>query len=111
MDVSSGSYELQLAHAHLVSRHLINCTFEELLYTLQRKPVPPTQDVLDALAEQNATLDELRKEENDVRSSIWSESKQWAILKWAAIVLLMLVPSHCACSCSRIRWALRTLRS
>lgn len=102
--------ELKAAHTYLKERAVLNCAFDELLYTLQRKPVPPTQEALDALAKQRTTVDELRKEENDARASLWSEAKQWAVVKWAAIVLLVLVyPLRLLVLGTR--WALRTLRS
>lgn len=101
--------ELRRAFDHLSSHGVLTCTFEEVLYTLQRKPVPPTQEAMDALAAQRATVDELRKEENDARTSLWSGAKQWAVVRWAAIVLLVLVyPLRLLVLGTR--WAVKTLR-
>ncbi len=110
MHESPAHENLRNAYDHLAQRNVLICAFDELLYTLQRKPVPPTQEALDALATQRATVDELRKEENDARTSLWSGAKQWAVVKWAAIVLLVLVyPLRLLVLGTR--WALRTLRS
>jgi hypothetical protein len=83
--------ELRGGYDVLKSRNVLRCNFDELLYTLQNKPVPPSQEAIDALAKQQATVNQLREEQNEARASIWSEAKQWAVVKWAAIVLLVLV--------------------
>lgn len=83
--------ELQKAYTFLRERGSLKCSFDELLYTLQRKPVPPAKEMLDALAKLRTTVDELQNEGSGARLGLWSEAKQWAVLKWAAIVLLVLV--------------------
>ncbi len=83
--------ELRDGYEHLKNRRVLRCNFDELLYTLQNKAVPPSQEAIDALAKKQATVNQLREEQNEARASIWSEAKQWAVVKWAAIVLLVLV--------------------
>ena len=102
--------ELRAAFDFLKERHVLNCDVDDLLYTLQNKAVPPSQEALDAFAGQRAAVNELRKAENDARTSLWSEAKQWAVVKWAAIVLLVVVyPLRLLVLGTR--WALRTLRA
>ena len=102
--------ELRRAFDHLSSHGVLTCTFEEVLYTLQRKPVPPTQVALAAHEKQKAVVDGLRNDENNIRASLWSEAKQLAIVKWAAIILLLLVyPLRLLVLGTR--WAFRTLRA
>jgi hypothetical protein len=93
-----------------MNRRVLRCNFDELLYTLQNKAVPPSQEALDALAKQRAVVDELGGEQNNARASLWSEAKQWAVVKWASIVLLVLVyPLRLLVLGTR--WALQTLRT
>ena len=110
MDSTSGYAEMKSVHNHLQNRHVLNCTFDALLYTLQRKSVPPGQETLDALAKQREAVDGLRKEGNEARAGLWSATKQWSVVKWAAIVLLVLVyPLRLLVLGTR--WAVRTLRA
>lgn len=102
--------ELRMAHGYLVDKSVLGCTFNELLFTMQRKPVPPTQEALDVFAKQRTTVNELRKKENDARASLWSEAKQLAVLKWVAIVLLVLI-YPLRLFVLGTHWALRTLRT
>lgn len=102
--------ELRSAYHFLVANHVLACSFEELLFTLQNKPVPPSQEVLEAVIKKKTTVDELDQALADARTSIWSEAKQWAVVKWAAIVLLVLVyPLRLLVLGTR--WALQTLRA
>lgn len=101
--------ELRSAFEHLEGNHILICSFDEFLFTLQRKPLPPAQEVVDELAAQSLTVSELRKEANDARASLWSDDKQWTVVKWAAIVLLVLVyPVRLLVLGTR--WAIRILR-
>ncbi|MBL0127577.1 MAG: hypothetical protein IPP83_08965 [Flavobacteriales bacterium] len=56
MHESPAHEELRSAYNHLVKRNILICTFDELLYTLQRKPVPPTEEALAALEKQRAVV-------------------------------------------------------
>ena len=101
---------LQMAYTHLVDKGALKCSFNQLLFTMQRKPVPPPEEILVAFAEQRAVVDELHKKENEARASLWNEAKQWTVVKWAAIVLLVLVyPLRLLVLGTR--WAFRTLRT
>jgi len=46
--------------------------------------------VLEEIATLKTTLGELFQEQQVARSSIWNDSEQWAVVKWAAVVLLAL---------------------
>jgi hypothetical protein len=102
--------ELQMAYDYLVRKGVLNCSFNELLFTMQRKPVPPSQETLDAFAKQKANVDRLHKERSDAQASLWSEVKLWAVVKWAAIVLLMMVYPLRLLVLGTL-WAVRTMRS
>lgn len=102
--------ELRRGYDHLKNRRVLRCNFDELLHTLQNKAVPPGQEAIDALAKQQATVNQLREEQNESRASIWSEAKQWAVVKWTAIVLLVLVYPLRLLILGTL-WAVRTLRS
>lgn len=102
--------ELQKAYTFLNERGILNCSFDELLFTLQRKPVPPNQDMLDALAKQRATVAALQVEVSHARLGLWNDAKQWAVVKWAAIVLLVLVYPVRLLVLGTL-WAVRTLRT
>ena len=106
----SAHAELQMAYSHLVDKSVLGCTYNELLFTMQRKPVPPAQDALDAFAKQKATVENLRNKENDARANLWGQAKQWAVVKWAAILLLISVYPFRLLVLGT-RWALQTLRS
>lgn len=102
--------ELRLAFEFLKERNVLLCSFDELLFTLKDKPVPAAQEALDAVAEQEATVDKLHQEQSELRASLWSEAKQWAVIKWAAIMLFVLVwPLRLLVLGTR--WAVRTLRA
>ncbi len=102
--------QMRSAYKHLADQCALSCTYEDLLYTIQRKPIPPSQDIQDALAAQTVAIDELGREQNDARASLWNEDKQWSVVKWAAIVLFVLVwPLRLLILGTR--WALRTVRS
>lgn len=101
--------ELRSAYNFLVENHALACSFEELLLTLQNKPVPPSKEILDAVTKQKTTVGRLNVALSDVRTSIWSEAKQWAVVKWVAMVLLVLVyPLRLLVLGTR--WAIRTIR-
>ncbi len=100
--------ELRHAFEYLKERSVLQCGFEDLLSTLQDKPVPPTQEALAAVAHQRAIVNKLREEQNDARASLWGAAKQGDMVKWAAIVLLVLFyPLRLLVLGTR--WALRTL--
>jgi hypothetical protein len=98
------------AFEHLVDNNVLKCTFDELLLTTQRRPVPPTTEAQQALSEQKTAINELEQERNNARTGLWSAAKQWEVVKWAAIVLFVLVwPLRLLLLGTR--WALRTVRS
>lgn len=102
--------ELLGGYDHLNNRRVLRCNFDELLYTLQNKPVPPSQEAIEVFTKQRGVVDELRQKQNYARASLWNEAKQWTVVKWAAIVLFVLVyPLRLLVLGTR--WALRTLRS
>ena len=95
---------------YLKEQHALRCTFDELLYTLQDNAVPPSEDALAAFMVQKATLDELYEKQSYARASLWSESKQWNVLKWVAVIMFVLVwPLRLLVLGTQ--WALRTLRT
>ncbi len=101
--------ELRMAFNHLKERKVLSADFNVLVSTLQDKPVPPSTETLDAIAKQRTIVDGLLKMQNDARAGIWSAAKQWAVVKWAAIVLLVLVyPLRLLVLGTR--WAIRTIR-
>lgn len=101
---------LRSAAEYLRERHALRCNTDDLLYTLQGKAAPPPQEAIDALTNQRATVDKLRTEQSNASASLWSAAKQWAIVKWAAIVLFVLVyPLRLLVLGTR--WAVRTLRA
>lgn len=102
--------ELRIACEFLIRKNVVHCTFQDLFYTLHRKPVPPTQEALGLVTKQKVVVDKLAREQEASQLSRWSGAKQWAVVKWAAIVLLVLayplrlfVLGTC--------WALKTLKS
>jgi hypothetical protein len=99
--------ELRTAFDFLKERQVLRCDLDDLLYTLQNKTVPPSQEALDAFAEQKEVVNGLRKKQSRVHSSLWSEARQWVAVKWAAIVLLMLV-YPIRLFLLGTRWAIRT---
>lgn len=102
--------QLRNGFDYLKGHHALRCNVDDLLYTLQSKAVPPTQEAFDAFAKQKKTADELRTQQNATRASLWSAAKQWSVVKWAAIVLFVLVwPLRLLILGTR--WALRTVRS
>lgn len=102
--------ELRKGFDYLKQRRVLRCGVDDLLYTLQNKAAPPSQEALDAFAKQRALVNELRQEQNNARANLWSEAKQWEVVKWAAIVLLVLVyPLRLLVLGTR--WALRTLQA
>ncbi len=102
--------ELREAVEYLKERNILHSDFDICLRTLQNKPIPPTQETLDALAKQRTLVAELVTKKNNARANLWSADKQWAVVKWAAIVLLVLVyPLRLLMLGTR--WALRTLKT
>lgn len=102
--------ELRHGFEYLKQRRVLRCNFDELLHTLQNQAVPPSQEALDAAARQRVVVIQLRDDKNIARASIWNEAKQWAVVKWSAIVLLVLVyPLRLLVLGTR--WAVRTLRA
>lgn len=101
---------LRSGFEYLRGRRVLRCNVDDLLYTLQDKAVPPTQEALDAFAKQKTTVYELRTQQNAARASLWSAAKQWEVVKWSAIVLFLLVwPLRLLVLGTR--WAVRTLRA
>ncbi len=102
--------ELRSAFEYLEKRHVLHCSFEDLLFTLQNQPVPPRQETFDALARQREVVERLRDAERSARANLWSVAKQWSLVKRAAIVLFVLVwPLRLLVLGTR--WALKTVRS
>jgi len=95
---------------YLKQRRVLHCNFDELLYTVQNQAVPPSQEALEAAARQRVVVNQLRDDKNFARESIWNEEKQWAVVKWAAIVLLVLVYLLRLLVMGTL-WAVRTLRT
>jgi hypothetical protein len=102
--------ELQMAYDYLTRNDVLNCAFNDLLFTMQRKPVPPMEEKLDAFSKHMTIVDELHKAEFDNRARLWNTAEQWAAVKWATLVVLVLVyPLRLLVLGTR--WALRTLKA
>jgi hypothetical protein len=102
--------QLRNGFDYLKEHRALRCDVDDLLYTLQNKAVPPTQEAFDAFAKQKKTVDELRTQQNATRASLWSAANQWVVVKWVAILLLISVyPLRLLVLGTR--WALQTLRS
>ncbi|MBK9274012.1 MAG: hypothetical protein IPM49_05650 [Flavobacteriales bacterium] len=102
--------ELRDGFDYLKQRRVLRCNFDELLYTLQNQAVPPSQEALEAAARQRVVVNQLRDDKNIARASIWNETKQWIVVKWVAIVLLVLVYPLRLLVMGTL-WAVRTLRT
>lgn len=102
--------QLRKGFDYLKEHRALRCDVDDLLYTLQNKAVPPTQEAFVAFAKQKKTVDELRTQKNATRASLWSEAKQWGVIRWAAIMLFVLVwPLRLLVLGTR--WAVRTLQA
>lgn len=101
---------LRPAFAWLDGRGVVRCTFEELLYTLQRELTPPGQGEVQRLGQERFSLGTMEQELKALKGQVWNEEKQWSVVKWVAIVLLLVVYPLRLLTIGT-RWAFRTLRA